>query len=93
MKKNKLKKKSLNKNTLNLLFNDQFGLVKQVYDEIVHCTGMPYVKIGEIVLVRDHLSKRTYKGLVINIGLHVVSCIFFTDTRSILPGMRTKRSS
>jgi F-type H+-transporting ATPase subunit alpha len=54
---------------------------------------MPNVKIGEIVIVQDHIAKRAYKGLVININWNTVSCIFFTDTRTILPGMKTRRSS
>jgi len=50
------------------LFDNQYGIVIQVYDEIVHCIGMPNVKIGEIVMVQDHVAKRAYKGLVINIS-------------------------
>ena len=54
---------------------------------------MPSVKIGEVVTLNDHITKHLYKGLVINISLNLISCIFFTDTRYIIPGMRTKRSS
>lgn len=57
-KKNKVKKKKKNSiifnlvtNKFSILFSNQFGIVSQVYDEIVHCTGMPNVKIGEIVVV------------------------------------------
>jgi len=50
------------------LFDNQYGFVVQVYDEIVHCIGMPNVKIGEIIIVQDHIAKRAYKGLVINIS-------------------------
>jgi F0F1-type ATP synthase alpha subunit len=69
-KENYLKKKSELNLQLRLkrLFNNQYGIVVQVYDEIVHCIGMPNVKIGEIVIVQDHIAKRAYKGLVININ-------------------------
>ena len=32
------------------LFDNQYGVVVQLYNEIVHCIGMPNSKIGEIVL-------------------------------------------
>jgi len=65
-KKRKLKN-NLDQRLLKL-FDNQYGIVIQVYDEIVHCIGMPNVKIGEIVMVQDHVAKRAYKGLVINIS-------------------------
>ena len=58
---------NLKKRLLNL-FDNQYGTVVQVYDEIVHCIGMPNVKIGEIIIVQDHIARRAYKGLVININ-------------------------
>ena len=33
------------------LFDNQYGVVVQIYDEIVHCINTPNVKIGEIVIV------------------------------------------
>lgn len=42
------------------LFDNQYGVVVQVYDEIVHCIGMPNVKIGEIVLLKSLFLSALY---------------------------------
>jgi len=68
-----------------------YGLIIRVSDEIVHCIGLDKVKFGEIVNII--VEGETYQGLVINIGSHITSCIFFLNTRVVIPGMTITNTS
>lgn len=53
--------KIYNKNNL-----QTFGTIVSVFDDVIHCIGMPNVKFGEIVYIK--VGNKKYNGLVVNIS-------------------------
>jgi len=79
------------KNSIN--FNNKVfdvGFVVSVSDEIVNCTGLKSIKLGEIIFCKKKVGSQLIKfqGLVVNIAFNIASCIFFANTQAIGPGTK-----